>query len=88
MYLIVGEDVQNSRMALNDYIVSEYVDGVLIHKCTLCSKTNGQKHHTRNHIESVHFPNLFSYTCPFCSKEYNSKNSLHVHISTKHKEKY
>ena len=78
-------------MALNDFIVNDCIDidgeGVMIYKCTLCGKTSRQKHNTRNHIESVHFPHMFSYTCSFCSKTYNSKNSLHVHISTKHKGK-
>ena len=71
---------------MNNYIVKETLGGRNIFKCTVCAKTNSLKANIVNHVESVHFPNVFIYTCKYCGKEYNAKNSLNVHISTIHRE--
>ena len=73
------------RDILDEYVLTEVVDGRNSFKCKLCGKVNNFKHHTINHLESVHFPDSFSYDCDFCGKHYNSKNGLSVHISTKHR---
>ena len=77
-----------SRNILNDYITKDFQDGRSVHKCTICGKCSSSKARQilQNHVESVHFPNLFTYTCKFCGRKYNSKNSLNVHVSTGHRE--
>ena len=67
------------------YIAKQTEDGKIVFKCTMCEKTNNRKHHIINHVESVHFPNLFRYSCHYCEKEYKTKNSLDVHLSTVHR---
>jgi len=48
--------------------------------CGLCYKfSNKTTTCVRNHIEAIHFPNLFVYSCPHCNKEFNSKKSLYNH---------
>ncbi|XP_023331615.1 transcription factor GAGA isoform X6 [Eurytemora carolleeae] len=53
--------------------------------CTICGKQNSQRGNSMNHVESVHFPNLFEYECYVCGKKANNYNSLQVHISTNHR---
>ena len=84
-FQFVGEN----RNILNDYIIKDVQNGRTVYKCSMCGKFNAQNSNIRNHVESVHFPNLFTYTCTYCGKQYNAKNSLNVHISTTHRrEKY
>ena len=74
------------RRVLYEYIKKEVINGKSVSVCTMCGKSNSQKHNIVNHVESVHFPNMFTYSCKYCGKTYNAKNSLHVHISTSHRE--
>jgi len=53
--------------------------------CTLCSKVHAQKIHCQNHLESIHFPDMFLYSCSHCGKTFNGKNKLYVHVSLTHK---
>ena len=76
---------ETGREILNQYIAKQTEDGKIVFKCTMCEKTNNRKHHIINHVESVHFPNLFRYSCHYCEKEYKTKNSLDVHLSTVHR---
>jgi len=55
------------------------------YSCTLCGKENVQKANIVKHVESVHFPNLFSYQCKFCEKQFTARNSLYAHVSRNHK---
>jgi len=80
-----GKGTEPDRSILHDYIKKEVIDGRNISVCTMCGKSSSQKHHLMNHLESVHFPNLFTYSCKYCAKTFNAKNSLHVHISTSHR---
>ena len=48
--------------------------------CGLCFKfSNKTTTCVKNHIEAIHFPDLFVYSCPICSKQFNSKKSLYNH---------
>ena len=53
--------------------------------CNICGKQNSQRGNSMNHVESVHFPNMFEYECYVCGKKANNYNSLQVHISTNHR---
>jgi len=56
--------------------------------CTIC-KTFSHLYRTnvRNHVESKHFPNMFSYECEHCGQTFPSKNSLQIHRHRVHKPK-
>ena len=52
--------------------------------CAICDQYSGhQRRDTRNHIESVHYPNSFTYQCQFCEVVLNTNKAL-----TRHKERY
>lgn len=53
--------------------------------CTICGKINSQRGNSMNHVESVHFPDMFEYHCSYCGKKATNYNSLQVHVSTKHR---
>ena len=49
-------------------------------QCTICPNFfHKTKHHTLNHVESVHFPNTFWYTCAACSISVNTRKKLEHH---------
>ena len=88
-YLIqiyVHSGKESDRSILHQYIKKENGSGRTLFVCSLCGKSNAQKSNLMNHVESVHFPNLFTYSCKYCGKVYNAKNSLNVHMSTSHRE--
>ena len=74
------------RQILNEYVVKDLDGGRTVFKCTICHKSTFRKHHIVNHVESVHFPEMFRYSCIYCGKDYKTKNSLDVHVSTSHRE--
>jgi len=54
--------------------------------CQICQKfTFRSRYNVRNHVEAVHFPNVFSYSCEFCEKAVGSKNALSIHMTRMHK---
>jgi len=54
--------------------------------CTLCDKFSHQNSScTKNHVESQHFPNIFSYECDQCDLVLDSRNKLNNHKRLKHK---
>ena len=53
--------------------------------CTICGKTNSQKIHTQNHVESIHFPGTFEYKCRHCGLIFNGRNKLYMHVNQAHK---
>jgi len=56
--------------------------------CTLCSKfSHASRTNVRNHVESKHFPNMFSYACELCGQSFPSKNNVQLHRSRVHKTK-
>jgi len=56
--------------------------------CTLCVGTqycHKNSYNTRNHVESQHFPNVFSYPCDKCDMTFSTNNAFSLHKSRKHK---
>lgn len=87
-FSILGSiSVEDRPMFLDQHI--EKVVDERTHKkqfmCTLCSKLHSQKIHCQNHLESIHFPDMFNYSCSYCGKTFNGKNKLYVHVSLTHK---
>ena len=74
-----------SKMFLNYVEKSETSSGW---KCTVCGKESAQKQNLVKHIESVHFPGLFSYECKFCGKTFKAKNNLYFHVASTHKNQW
>ena len=56
-----------------------------LYACTLCTHTQSQKNHVKNHVESIHFPNTFSYNCPHCDKVFGTYKAYLVHKNRAHK---
>jgi len=57
-------------------------------ECTLCSNFRAvRKGLVRNHVESIHFPGVFSYSCNLCNREFQGRNALAVHKSAVHSNK-
>ena len=80
--LIIMSTGTGTRM-FQDYIAkSDHGSGW---KCSICGKESAQKVNLVKHIESVHFPDMFSYECKYCDKTFNAKNSLYAHVSRTHK---
>jgi len=56
--------------------------------CTLC---RGFSHKviscTRNHVESKHYPNIFTYSCDQCQDVFPTSTKLSTHRTRKHKSK-
>jgi len=54
--------------------------------CQICEKfTFRSRYNVRNHVEAVHFSNVFSYPCSLCDKAVGSKNALSIHMTRMHK---
>jgi len=56
--------------------------------CTLCTHTvygHKNSYNTRNHVESQHFPKMFSYPCDKCHMTFSTNNAISLHKSRKHK---
>ena len=54
--------------------------------CTLCDKfSHRASYNTRNHVESHHFPNMFTYQCDQCDQTFGTKNKFANHKSRDHK---
>ena len=50
--------------------------------CTICQKTSARNDDLRDHIENVHFPNVFPYSCSICELKVKSKVMLKTHMRT------
>jgi len=56
--------------------------------CMLCTSTvycHKNSYNTRNHVESQHFPKMFSYPCDKCDMTFSTNNAISLHKSRKHK---
>jgi len=79
---------QGNRDMLQQYIekVAEGDSkGKYHYQCTICGKMNGQKIHTENHIESIHFPGSFEYKCKYCAMTFPGRNMMYMHVNKIHK---
>ena len=61
------------RSILHGHIKKEIINGKSVSVCTICGKSNSQKWNIMNHVESVHFPNMFTYSCKYCGKTCNAR---------------
>ena len=58
----------------------------LKYHCTFCDKFSHKNSYcTRNHVESHHFPNMFTYQCDQCEMTFSTKSNYSMHRSRKHK---
>jgi len=64
------------------YIVKDPVSGPQSHKCSICGKIGSDRSNLRKHVESIHFPGVFSYKCKYCDKTFLTRNLLNLHIKT------
>ena len=54
--------------------------------CILCDKfSHANSSCTRNHVESHHYPNIFSYQCDLCDQICSTRTKLNTHKQLKHK---
>ena len=83
-----GPNSENERdQILTQYLVKETIGGLTVYKCQICGHSSANnKSNVINHIESLHFPNLFTYPCKFCGEEKKTKKSLIRHVSNYHQE--
>jgi len=56
------------------------------YECTICQIRFQARVTVRNHVESKHFPNMFTYTCHVCFKDMASKNAKDTHMSIYHRD--
>ena len=70
---------KGDRENLEQYILSAE-DGTYI--CGICNQALKRRDNILRHIESKHFPNLFTYQCNECPLTFGSKSALYTH---KHK---
>jgi len=69
---------------LFQYVGYDGVDGK--HFCQICKKfSHKSRSNARNHIEAVHYSNLFAYTCHICEQTVGSRNALNIHMTRLHK---
>jgi len=55
--------------------------------CTLCGNFSHKVITcARNHVESKHYPNVFSYSCDQCEETFSTKTNLNAHRTRKHKQ--
>jgi len=60
----------------------------LKYHCSLCVEIpycHKNSWNTRNHVESQHFPKMFSYPCNKCDMVFSTNNAFSLHKSRKHK---
>ena len=70
---------------LLEYIEKVVDEGRTKYRCTLCGTVNGQRAHSENHVENIHFPNQFLYECDVCGLKLKSKTARNNHKAKNHK---
>jgi len=69
---------------LFQFVVKSDVSGK--YTCGLCKTfSHAGKSHVRNHVESKHYPDVFTYECDQCEKTFSTKNGVANHRSVAHK---
>jgi len=75
-----------TREMLLEYIEKVYDDdGKAKFRCSICGTVNGQRSHSENHVENIHFPGLLVYSCKHCDMTFDKRNSLYKHTNSVHK---
>ena len=71
---------------LKKFVRKDPTDGK--YYCTLCSHFSQIGiFSSRNHVESSHFPKLFTYHCDMCDGKFSTKSNYVMHKSRKHSTK-
>jgi len=91
----VGMDILNKGQSFQDpsellqFVAKETSDiGKTKYVCTLCNKfSHLYRTNVRNHVESKHFPNMFSYECEHCGQSFPTKSIVQQHRHKVHKPK-
>jgi len=91
----MGVDMANKGQSFQDpsellqFVTKETSDfGKTKYVCTLCNKfSHLYRTNVRNHVESKHFPNVFSYECEHCGESFPSKSIVQQHRHKMHKPK-
>jgi len=79
-----GDDQIREPSELNQYVAYNQTEGKYF--CQICEKfTFRSRYNVRNHVEAVHFPNVFTYPCQMCEQSVGSKNALSIHMTRMHK---
>ena len=52
--------------------------------CKICGKPGLNRRDIRNHVESLHFPDMFAYQCKICQMTMKSRKALDNHKYRKH----
>lgn len=50
--------------------------------CKICGKSASRVKDVRDHVENIHFPNVFTYQCDVCAELLKSKIALKNHKIT------
>lgn len=74
-----------TREMLLEYIEKFVDEGKTKFRCTLCGTVNGQRAHSENHVENIHFPGSFTYNCKYCEETFTLRNKLYKHVNSAHK---
>jgi len=75
-----------TREMLLEYIEKVYDDdGRAKFRCSICGTINGQRSHSENHVENIHFPGVLVYSCKHCDMTFDKRNSLYKHTNSVHK---
>jgi uncharacterized C2H2 Zn-finger protein len=70
---------------LLEYIEKFVEEGKAKFRCSLCGAVNGQRAHSENHVENIHFPGSFTYSCKYCHQTFSLRNKLYKHVNSAHK---
>ena len=52
--------------------------------CKICGRPGLNRRDIRNHVESLHFPDMFAYQCKICHMTLKSRKALDNHKYRKH----
>ena len=78
----VGVVIEDPKDLLQ-YVRKDLEDGR--YYCTFCDQfSHRYSSGARNHVESQHFPNMFSYPCTDCDMVFSNKSNFALHRSRKH----
>jgi len=83
-----GQSFQDPSELLQFVFRDTSVEGKPKYLCSICNKfSHVSRTNVRNHVESKHFPNVFSYMCEVCGQAFPSKNNVQLHRSRVHNPK-